>query len=169
VHVFGLINTRVHKNDVWVKIVENWNSLGVSRLLLDLEKFGKEVWFRLFFKSSFCLLVEKINVCVYLTNKNNKYFSFFEFLTTFPTFFSLNFSYPNKYKSYFSKENYFFIFKIFYFIKNFFFSYSTALKLKSDFPDAFCNLAHCLQIICDWYFYNFSKFIFLISIKLPFF
>jgi protein O-GlcNAc transferase len=30
------------------------------------------------------------------------------------------------------------------------FSYSTALKLKTDFPDAFCNLAHCLQIICDW-------------------
>lgn len=25
-------------------------------------------------------------------------------------------------------------------------SYSTALKLKPDFPDAFCNLAHCLQV-----------------------
>jgi protein O-GlcNAc transferase len=33
-------------------------------------------------------------------------------------------------------------------------SYSTALKLKSDFPDAFCNLAHCLQIICDWSDYD---------------
>ena len=25
-------------------------------------------------------------------------------------------------------------------------SYKTALKLKTDFPDAFCNLAHCLQV-----------------------
>ena len=25
-------------------------------------------------------------------------------------------------------------------------SYKTALKLKPDFPDAFCNLAHCLQV-----------------------
>lgn len=33
-------------------------------------------------------------------------------------------------------------------------SYSTALKLKPDFPDAFCNLAHCLQIICDWTDYD---------------
>jgi hypothetical protein len=29
-------------------------------------------------------------------------------------------------------------------------SYRTALKLKPDFPDAYCNLAHCLQIVCDW-------------------
>lgn len=43
-------------------------------------------------------------------------------------------------------------------------SYTTALRLKTDFPDgnslsswnllppclAFCNLSHCLQIICDW-------------------
>merc|ERR1719326_2289585 len=29
-------------------------------------------------------------------------------------------------------------------------SYRTALKLKPNFPDAFCNLAHCLQIVCDW-------------------
>lgn len=26
-------------------------------------------------------------------------------------------------------------------------SYRTALKLKPEFPDAFCNLAHCLQVI----------------------
>uniref|UniRef100_A0A183ETG0 Glyco_transf_41 domain-containing protein n=1 Tax=Gongylonema pulchrum TaxID=637853 RepID=A0A183ETG0_9BILA len=26
--------------------------------------------------------------------------------------------------------------------------------LKPDFPDAFCNLAHCLQIICDWTDYD---------------
>ena len=25
-------------------------------------------------------------------------------------------------------------------------SYRTALKLKPDFPDAYCNLAHCLQV-----------------------
>lgn len=25
-------------------------------------------------------------------------------------------------------------------------SYRTALKLKSNFPDAYCNLAHCLQV-----------------------
>ena len=25
-------------------------------------------------------------------------------------------------------------------------SYKTALKLKHDFPDAYCNLAHCLQV-----------------------
>ena len=25
-------------------------------------------------------------------------------------------------------------------------SYKTALKLKPDFPDAYCNLAHCLQV-----------------------
>ncbi|VDN45416.1 unnamed protein product, partial [Dibothriocephalus latus] len=29
-------------------------------------------------------------------------------------------------------------------------SYKTALKLKPNFPDAFCNLAHCMQIVCDW-------------------
>jgi len=29
-------------------------------------------------------------------------------------------------------------------------SYHTALKLKPDFPDTYCNLAHCLQIVCDW-------------------
>jgi protein O-GlcNAc transferase len=29
-------------------------------------------------------------------------------------------------------------------------SYQTALKLKPDFPDAYCNLAECLQIVCDW-------------------
>ena len=28
--------------------------------------------------------------------------------------------------------------------------YRAALRLKSDFPDAFCNLAHCLQIVCEW-------------------
>lgn len=22
--------------------------------------------------------------------------------------------------------------------------------MKPDFPDAYCNLAHCLQIVCDW-------------------
>ena len=33
-------------------------------------------------------------------------------------------------------------------------SYRTALKLKPDFPDAYCNLAHCLQIICDWNDYS---------------
>ena len=33
-------------------------------------------------------------------------------------------------------------------------AYSTALKLRPDFPDAFCNLAHCLQIICDWTDYD---------------
>jgi protein O-GlcNAc transferase len=33
-------------------------------------------------------------------------------------------------------------------------SYRTALKLKQDFPDAFCNLAHCLQIVCDWTEYD---------------
>lgn len=26
-------------------------------------------------------------------------------------------------------------------------SYRTALKLKPDFPDAYCNLAHCLQVM----------------------
>lgn len=26
-------------------------------------------------------------------------------------------------------------------------SYRTALKLKPDFPDAYCNLAHCLQVL----------------------
>ena len=25
-------------------------------------------------------------------------------------------------------------------------SYRTALKLKPNFPDAYCNLAHCLQV-----------------------
>ena len=25
-----------------------------------------------------------------------------------------------------------------------------ALKLKPDFPDAYCNLAHCMQLVCDW-------------------
>jgi hypothetical protein len=29
-------------------------------------------------------------------------------------------------------------------------SYCTALKIKPDFPDAYCNLVHCLQIVCDW-------------------
>jgi len=29
-------------------------------------------------------------------------------------------------------------------------SYRTALKLKPDFPDAYCNLADCLQTVCDW-------------------
>lgn len=33
-------------------------------------------------------------------------------------------------------------------------SYRTALKLKPDFPDAYCNLAHCLQIVCDWTDYD---------------
>merc|ERR1719341_769446 len=33
-------------------------------------------------------------------------------------------------------------------------SYRTALKLKPDFPDAYCNLAHCLQIVCDWTDYS---------------
>lgn len=33
-------------------------------------------------------------------------------------------------------------------------SYKTALKLKPDFPDAYCNLAHCLQIVCDWTNYD---------------
>lgn len=33
-------------------------------------------------------------------------------------------------------------------------SYATSLKLKADFPDAFCNMAHCLQIICDWTDYD---------------
>ena len=33
-------------------------------------------------------------------------------------------------------------------------SYRTALKLKPDFSDAYCNLAHCLQIVCDWTDYN---------------
>jgi len=33
-------------------------------------------------------------------------------------------------------------------------SYCTALKLKPDFPDAYCNLAHCLQIVCDWIDYE---------------
>lgn len=27
-------------------------------------------------------------------------------------------------------------------------SYRTALKLKPSFPDAYCNLAHCLQVTC---------------------
>ena len=26
-------------------------------------------------------------------------------------------------------------------------SYRTALKLKPNFPDAYCNLAHCLQVL----------------------
>lgn len=29
-------------------------------------------------------------------------------------------------------------------------SYRMALKLKTDFPDAFCNLAHCLQVRRHW-------------------
>jgi tetratricopeptide (TPR) repeat protein len=29
-------------------------------------------------------------------------------------------------------------------------SYRTALKLKPDFPDAYCNLAHCLQVKNKW-------------------
>jgi len=33
-------------------------------------------------------------------------------------------------------------------------SYRTALKLKPNFPDAYCNLAHCLQIVCDWTDYS---------------
>lgn len=33
-------------------------------------------------------------------------------------------------------------------------SYSTALKLKPDFPDAFCNLAHCLQVFAIFYHIN---------------
>uniref|UniRef100_A0A671LQ99 UDP-N-acetylglucosamine--peptide N-acetylglucosaminyltransferase 110 kDa subunit n=1 Tax=Sinocyclocheilus anshuiensis TaxID=1608454 RepID=A0A671LQ99_9TELE len=33
-------------------------------------------------------------------------------------------------------------------------SYRTALKLKPEFPDAYCNLAHCLQIVCDWTDYD---------------
>jgi tetratricopeptide (TPR) repeat protein len=28
--------------------------------------------------------------------------------------------------------------------------YRKALKLKPDFPDAYCNLADCLQTVCDW-------------------
>ena len=42
-------------------------------------------------------------------------------------------------------------------------SYKTALKLKPDFPDAFCNLSHCLQIVCDWTDYE-SRMTKLISI-----
>ncbi|CEF64055.1 O-glycosyltransferase [Strongyloides ratti] len=35
-------------------------------------------------------------------------------------------------------------------------SYRTAMRLKGNqFPDAFCNLVHCLQIICDWDDYEF--------------
>uniref|UniRef100_A0A0K0EYK9 Probable UDP-N-acetylglucosamine--peptide N-acetylglucosaminyltransferase SPINDLY n=1 Tax=Strongyloides venezuelensis TaxID=75913 RepID=A0A0K0EYK9_STRVS len=35
-------------------------------------------------------------------------------------------------------------------------SYRTAMRLKGNqFPDAFCNLVHCLQIICDWDDYDF--------------
>lgn len=30
----------------------------------------------------------------------------------------------------------------------------TAVKLKPDFPDAYYNLAHCLQIVCDWTDYD---------------
>lgn len=33
-------------------------------------------------------------------------------------------------------------------------SYRTALRLKPDFPDAYCNLAHCQQIVCDWTDYD---------------
>jgi hypothetical protein len=29
-------------------------------------------------------------------------------------------------------------------------SYRTALKLKPNFPDAYCNLAHCLQVWTLW-------------------
>ncbi|KAK2713102.1 hypothetical protein QYM36_011710 [Artemia franciscana] len=42
-------------------------------------------------------------------------------------------------------------------------SYKTALKLKPDFPDAFCNLCHCLQIVCYWTDYE-SRMTKLISI-----
>lgn len=35
-------------------------------------------------------------------------------------------------------------------------SYRTALKLKPDFPDAYCNLAHCLQVCTFKYFLLFA-------------
>ena len=31
-------------------------------------------------------------------------------------------------------------------------SYRTALKLKPNFPDAYCNLAHCLQVCSTFTF-----------------
>lgn len=43
-------------------------------------------------------------------------------------------------------------------------SYRTALKLKPDFPDAYCNLAHCLQVknyspvFFFMYYYHFLIF-----------
>ncbi|CAL8078413.1 unnamed protein product [Orchesella dallaii] len=33
-------------------------------------------------------------------------------------------------------------------------AFRTALYLQPQFPDAFCNLVHCLQIICDWSDYD---------------
>jgi hypothetical protein len=33
-------------------------------------------------------------------------------------------------------------------------SYRTAFRHNPDFPDAYSNLAHCLQIFCDWTDYS---------------
>ena len=47
-------------------------------------------------------------------------------------------------------------------------SYRTALRLKADFPDAYCNLAHCQQIVCDWNDYSerMKKIVKLVQIQL---
>ena len=37
-------------------------------------------------------------------------------------------------------------------------SYRTALKLKPNFPDAYCNLAHCLQVTNMLYILHFDIF-----------
>ncbi|KAL7671437.1 hypothetical protein ACOME3_006335 [Neoechinorhynchus agilis] len=33
-------------------------------------------------------------------------------------------------------------------------SYRVAIRIRPDFPDAVCSLAHCLQVICDWSNYS---------------